>query len=66
MIFFLYTLTLTVPKIFLKIAKKKIPVNFTFTLLLPLGTPKGFIRAVEAFIKPFEVLPKSTKIKLRI
>ena len=62
MIFFLYTLTLTVPKIFLKIAKTKIPVNFTFTLLL-LGTPKGFIRAVETFIKPFEVLPKSTKTK---
>ena len=35
---------------------------FTFTLLY--GAPKGFMNALKALIKPFEVLQRSAKTKI--
>ena len=37
-------------------------INFIFILLC--GASKGFMKALKAFIKPFEVLQRSAKIKI--
>ena len=42
--------------------KEKINWNFIFTLLC--GAAKGFMKALKAFIKPFEALQRGLKIKI--
>ena len=44
--------------------EKKLTSIFIFTLLC--GASKGFIKALKAFIKPFEVPQRSVKIKILI
>ena len=52
-------LTLTVP---IPDKKKKLTYIFIFTLLG--GASKGFMKALKAFIKPFEAPQRSLKIKI--
>ena len=44
--------------------EKKLTSIFIFTLLC--GASKGFMKALKAFIKPFEVPQRSVKIKILI
>ena len=56
-------LALTLP-IAIPDEEKKINKIFIFTLLC--GASKGFIRALMAFIKPFEAPKRSVKIKIQL
>ena len=44
--------------------EKKLTSIFIFTLLC--GASKGFMKALKAFIKPFEVPQRSVKIKILV
>ena len=41
-------------------------INFNFILTLICGATKGFMKALRAFIKPFEAPRRSGKIKLKL
>ena len=57
-----FSLKLTLPAPCISESCIKIKINFNFTLLF--DASKGFMKALKAFIKPFEASQRSVKIRI--